>query len=140
MTSPSSRFYKIKNYLPKDLQTFKVPVIQSKFSPIWGLPSIKIFEVMKKSLDWERCHVCKQERNFFNPQSSGSSSGSITPITALLRSLLADSRPNGLRKGKSICTSFAGTTWTQITLLSTSSYNICVVKLLLPFLQILRGA
>ena len=91
---------------------------------------------MKKSLDWERCHVRKQERNLFNPKSSGS----ITPIIALLRSLLADSRQNGLKKGKSICTSFAGTTWTQITLLSTSSYNICVVKLLLPFLQILRGA
>ena len=43
------------------------------------------------------------------------------------------SRPNGLKEGKSICTSFAGTTWTQITLVSASSYRICVVNLLLPF-------
>lgn len=71
MTCPSSRFYKIKNYLPKDLQTFKVPVIQSKFSPIWGLPSIKIFEVMKKIFGLGEVSCVQAGEKFFQPTELG---------------------------------------------------------------------
>ena len=85
MMSPSkSSFFKIKNNLPMGLQTFKAPIIQFTFNPIWEVTSIKMFEVMK-NLCPERVVVRADRTETFNPKASGFHIPTIAGFKAPLR-------------------------------------------------------
>lgn len=122
-----------ENVFTNGSQTLKAPISRFNFSPRWGPLSIRMSEV-RKNLWAGRSVTCAGKRESFSYLQVG-----VTwPCSLHILSSLSGLQGHGGTKKKkpSIYVSLTARTWIHIILLSSSSDNICVVKLSLPFLQV----